>query len=332
MRSSIIAAAAFAASAVAVPYAKPGVVVEYATDVVYETKAVTVVVTEGAAPPAAPTVAAVQEEAPKNNKPWHWPHNKHTHRKGQKPKTSAAPPPAYSPEAPAPAPPAEKPSTYEAPAPAPSPEQPAPSPKPKPKPSPEPAPEEPKPSPKPKPAPAPSTGSGLGGYEGMMLDAHNLHRSNHSAPALEWNSTLAAIAQKIGQSCVYDHQMEVDGVGYGQNIAAGIDSDNADIVITDLFYNQEYELYNNFGKDVGDELYDNFHAWGHLTQILWKDSTSVGCATVSCPNGLANTGSDVPPVFTVCNYNCPGNYRDGYKNNVLPPIDNPLPYATCEKK
>ena len=102
---------------------------------------------------------------------------------------------------------------------------------------------------------------------------------------------------------------EVDGVGYGQNIAAGISEDSADIVITDLFYNQEFELYNNFGKDVGDALYDNFHAWGHLTQILWKDSTSVGCATVECPSGLANTAQDVPPVFTVCNYNCPGNYR-----------------------
>lgn len=51
-----------------------------------------------------------------------------------------------------------------------------------------------------------------------------------------------------------------------------------------------------------------FEQWGHFSQIVWKDTKTVGCATVHCPNGLANTGSTVSPYFTVCNYGPPGNY------------------------
>jgi Cysteine-rich secretory protein family len=50
----------------------------------------------------------------------------------------------------------------------------------------------------------------------------------------------------------------------------------------------------------------NFESWGHFSQIVWQSTTSVGCATVNCPNGLANTGAGVAPWFTVCNYSPPG--------------------------
>jgi pathogenesis-related protein 1 len=38
---------------------------------------------------------------------------------------------------------------------------------------------------------------------------------------------------------------------------------------------------------------------GHYTQVVWRDSTSIGCARVVCDN---NAG-----VFITCNYNPPGN-------------------------
>lgn len=52
-------------------------------------------------------------------------------------------------------------------------------------------------------APAPATGGT--DYQSLALDAHNLHRANHSAPALTWSSTLADTAAKIASSCVYAH-------------------------------------------------------------------------------------------------------------------------------
>jgi hypothetical protein len=43
---------------------------------------------------------------------------------------------------------------------------------------------------------------------------------------------------------------------------------------------------------------------GHLSQIVWKSTPSIGCATIGCSDGgLANTGPDITPWFTVSNYN-----------------------------
>ncbi len=50
----------------------------------------------------------------------------------------------------------------------------------------------------------------------------------------------------------------------------------------------------------------NFEGWGHFSQIVWKATREVGCATQQCPNGVGNTQSGVGPYFTVCNYSPPG--------------------------
>lgn len=42
-------------------------------------------------------------------------------------------------------------------------------------------------------------------YQSMLLDSHNIHRSNHSAPALTWNETLAESALALANSCDYHH-------------------------------------------------------------------------------------------------------------------------------
>ena len=98
----------------------------------------------------------------------------------------------------------------------------------------------------------------------------------------------------------------MDGGGYGQNIAAGVESGNVSAIITDLFYNGEIGYY---GDMYGSEpSMTNFEEWGHFSQIVWKGTKSVGCATQHCTNGLGNVGSNVAPYFTVCNYGPPGNY------------------------
>ncbi|KAK5703250.1 hypothetical protein LTR97_004199 [Elasticomyces elasticus] len=154
-------------------------------------------------------------------------------------------------------------------------------------------------------------------YAGLAKYHHNLHRSNHSAPAIEWDDALAATAEKIASSCVYAHDVDTDGGGYGQNIAAGVESNNISAIITDLFYNGEVGWYDGlYGKDQPDMT--NFEKWGHFSQIVWVDTTHVGCATYDCTNkGLANVGTDVAPFFTVCNYKNPGNYANEYGVNVL---------------
>lgn len=46
-------------------------------------------------------------------------------------------------------------------------------------------------------------------YQQMLLDSHNIHRSNHSAPALAWNQTLAESALALANTCDYHHDTYV---------------------------------------------------------------------------------------------------------------------------
>lgn len=115
---------------------------------------------------------------------------------------------------------------------------------------------------------------------------------------------------------------DADGGGYGQNIAAGVESNNISAIITDLFYNGEVGWFDGLYNQAQPDM-TNFEHWGHFSQIVWKGTTQVGCATQYCPNGLANVGSDVSPYFTVCNYKSPGNYANEYKDNIGVPLNYP---------
>ncbi len=121
---------------------------------------------------------------------------------------------------------------------------------------------------------------------------------------------------------------EMDGGGYGQNIAAGVDGGSVARVITDMFYNGEVNYYVPLYDQGNNPDMSNFESWGHFSQIVWAKTTKVGCATQNCPGGLANTGSNVPPYFTVCNYDPPGNFAGEY-SNVQPPRANAMGTITA---
>ncbi|PKY08802.1 PR-1-like protein [Aspergillus campestris IBT 28561] len=153
-------------------------------------------------------------------------------------------------------------------------------------------------------------------YMQHVLYSHNVHRSNHSSNSLEWDSKLESSAEVLAKRCVYKHDPDINGGGYGQNIGYGVKSDKVAVMISNLMYNNEMGFFESlYGQDNPDQ--SNFHAWGHFTQIVWKGTTHVGCSTVVCPS-LGNVdGSDMP--FTVCNYGPAGNFDGEYAANVLRP-------------
>ena len=108
---------------------------------------------------------------------------------------------------------------------------------------------------------------------------------------------------------------------YGQNIGAGFDAGQVSNLISNMFYNDEI---NNYPLPYGQENPAGFESWGHFSQMVWSETTSVGCYTYDCsPAGQHATQdcdangksyltnmpcsssagvSGTPAVFTVCNY------------------------------
>jgi hypothetical protein len=75
-------------------------------------------------------------------------------------------------------------------------------------------------------------------------------------------------------------------------------------MITNLMYNDEMGFFEALYGEASPDM-SNFDAWGHFSQIVWKGTTHVGCATVTCKS-LGNVDSSVALPFTVCNYSPAG--------------------------
>ncbi|KAF2154589.1 PR-1-like protein [Myriangium duriaei CBS 260.36] len=283
MRTSIMLASALAATALAKPFEKRQVVVT-TVDVVYTTDVVTVTAGQSATDTVKPSASATSVP------------RKHHHRPSKQPSSSAvvttttqAPAPVYTTtEAPAPVETttqAPAPSSYSAPA----------------------------QSSSAAPAPQPSSTGVFTDYSLAAVAHHNYHRANHSAPDIAWSQSLADTAMKIAKTCVYQHSMDVDGGNYGQNIAAGVDAGHIGETISDLFYNGEVTKFTQYG--VASPDMGSFEGWGHFSQIVWKASTQVGCATYDCGSSLQNFQAN-NGFFTVCNYRTAGNFGGEYAENI----------------
>lgn len=112
----------------------------------------------------------------------------------------------------------------------------------------------------------------------------------------------------------------IDGGGYGQNIGFGYTPENIGHMITNGMYNDEMAYFQDYyGQEQPPSGSDK---WGHFTQIVWKGSSKVGCATKLCPV-LKNGPQGVPSNFSVCNYRGSGNVGGQYAKNVLRPLGHP---------
>jgi hypothetical protein len=133
------------------------------------------------------------------------------------------------------------------------------------------------------------------------LDAHNAHRALHGAPSVTWSNTLATSAQAWADTCTWAHS----GSGYGENLAgASYVMTPTDVV--DLWYTEVTTCPYPYGEPAWDTC------WGHFTQVVWKNTTQIGCGYKGGCGGPAN--------IWVCQYNPPGNYIGQFEENVLPPV------------
>jgi pathogenesis-related protein 1 len=137
------------------------------------------------------------------------------------------------------------------------------------------------------------------------LDAHNAVRQSvqpapaSPLPALTWSDAATQVAQAWADGCVYQHNQNRGE--RGENIAANAPPSSwslQDVVSAWASEATDYDYARNAcaaGK-----------VCGHYTQLVWRDTTRVGCAHRTCTgNSPFGSGSWE---FWVCDYEPPGNW------------------------
>ncbi len=154
----------------------------------------------------------------------------------------------------------------------------------------------PRPQPRPRPGPP-----GLSADAQALLDSHNRARARHCAGPLTWSPQLAQVAQQWAsslrdQGCKFGHS----GGRYGENLAAGTTGTLDGEAVTAMWYDEVREYaFPNGGFSMRT---------GHFTQVVWRETTQIGCAMSQC------NGNDI----WVCEYDPPGNVQGMYREQVLP--------------
>jgi hypothetical protein len=158
-------------------------------------------------------------------------------------------------------------------------------------------------------------------FESSVLDITNHYRSLHSASPVHWNSSLATRGASWAKQCHWRHS----GGPTGENLALGY----ANISAAIYAWYHEATLYSYSDPGFSE-------ATGHFTQLVWRNTTTVGCGVVDCTgkNGLEG-------YYLVCEYWPPGNVvtadNSQFKANVLEgsdksgdagEVDNPTPAAS----
>ncbi|KAJ9130758.1 Cell wall protein PRY3 [Pleurostoma richardsiae] len=131
-------------------------------------------------------------------------------------------------------------------------------------------------------------------FTSAILNSTNFFRTEHNASAVRWNHTLETFASDYldGAGCDFAHS----GGPYGENLAIGC-SDAAGCVDA---WGDEREEY-----DFGDPGFSE--DTGHFTQLVWKNTTTVGCGRRLC--GTSGW-------YLVCEYWPRGNVIGEFKEEV----------------
>ena len=134
-------------------------------------------------------------------------------------------------------------------------------------------------------------------FKSDMLSVHNSKRAQHCVPALGWSASLAEGAKTWASKCKFQHSSG----NYGENLAMGVPLSAKQAVR--LWYNE----VSNYNYSTGKFSLRT----GHFTQVIWKNSSKVGCGKAQC-NGQT---------LYVCRYSPPGNYVGEFIANVPKPCN-----------
>lgn len=131
-------------------------------------------------------------------------------------------------------------------------------------------------------------------FEDVMVNLHNKERSEVGSAPLKWDNDLARSAAVYARTLAKYDRFEHDPSNRweGENLWMGTRSYYSFTQMVNM-WSQEKLLLPRLRR-----WYDDTAAVGHYTQMVWKDTTRVGCAIAS------NREWD----YLVCRYGPQGNY------------------------
>ena len=164
--------------------------------------------------------------------------------------------------------------------------------------------------------------SSLNTFQKAILKAHNDHRVRHeSTLPLKWSKAAERIAQKwcdqlATEGKMYHSDFETFREKMGENLyMQDWESGHSDIAEGSVagWYEEEdfWDYRSGTSSNTGVYLnsYNEDPPVGHFTQVVWRETTEVGCGHTSKSE-----------TYVCCNYNPPGNELGAFKENVGNPL------------
>ena len=157
------------------------------------------------------------------------------------------------------------------------------------------------------PAPEKKQRYAIGFNANAMLEAHNGVRKKHNLPLLTWSDALAQSSREWGKTlvrrgCDFYHDPDTE---YGENLYWQwiSDSNNTELISSPeeavTWWADEIRYY-NYAKNTCRKGKD----CGHYTQLVWAETTEVGCSVHTCFDA---DNDDTQTDLWVCRYDPPGN-------------------------
>ncbi|KAL1431694.1 hypothetical protein MTO96_013803 [Rhipicephalus appendiculatus] len=149
-------------------------------------------------------------------------------------------------------------------------------------------------------------------FQKDSLDWHNYYRALHGVPPLQLDAKLNDVAKKWATTLAMEDRFEHSpDTEFGENVYVKWSS-NPNHQITGR------EAVESWYSEISDYRWDgstpDVDAVGHFTQLIWKETTSMGCAQARGPTNK---------ILVVANYAPPGNVVGKFAACVPP-----LQYST----